>query len=328
MKNSRIFIFVLSSFVCLSGCAKNEIQAIEQKYEEEQKEVLEINNSGVISEDDKKEINETRENIDNDKEEILAEAKKEAQEIIILAKESADKNKTEILENAKAEAQEIIDEAEKEAKKKIEEVEEENNDDKKPEACFEVDGNKYKDNIYYKGSISLDASCSDNTKIYQWYLNGVVIGEGEIFNGFLSMMQKIDVDHEIKLVVTSDDGFIDSTSRIIRFKTVPEPVICFNQDPANVKTFKLNEEYSFDASCSTFSEENPITKYTWKFRDGGIDNPIIKEGIKVNHSFSSHATTFTASECDGPNDGLEVELDIETKIGNNYSNIYHYCIEN
>ncbi|MCX6766853.1 MAG: hypothetical protein NT170_03715 [Candidatus Moranbacteria bacterium] len=224
-----------------------------------------------------------------------------------------------------------------EAKKKKKKKKKTNKKD--PVACFNASSdNQYSDSIFYKGrSIALDAGCSQNATEYLWYLDGENIGSGKTFNklrtNFSSRNKKkyefnakIGVEYKIKLIVIAKSGKTKSLTKVVSFRSIPNPVVCFNQESSNVKTFRLGQEYLFAASCSTYLEENPITKYTWKFRDGGISDAVVKEGVSVVHSFSKPATTVEGSSC-GSNKWLEVELDIETKLGNNSANIHHYCIE-
>ncbi|KKP93234.1 MAG: hypothetical protein US25_C0042G0007 [Candidatus Moranbacteria bacterium GW2011_GWE1_36_7] len=217
---------------------------------------------------------------------------------------------------------------------KKDEDENEKEEKEKPEPCFKISGNQYNADTFYLGILKLDADCSKDSTEYQWYINGNNAGAGKTYAFSYknpSTLNKIKIDiknpFEIKLIATSKDGLVDSTAKTIKFREIPNPTICFNQESSKVKEFSLGEEYEFDASCSTYSEENPITKYAWKFRDGGIDDAIKKEGVKVKYSFSKPSTTWEGGECGGPNDRLEVQLDIETKIGGSFSNIHHYCIK-
>lgn len=242
--------------------------------------------------------------------------------------ESTSAKKIKSIEDPKANIP-VIQVPEKENEEKKIEVKEEDKMEK-PLSCFDIVSDfQYSENIYYQNKkITLDASCSKNARDYFWYSNGVSIGAGKIFdkpllpfNPATRIQKQTNIDNEVKLVTVSENGLVDSNSKIIKFREVPKPTICFNQESSEVKTFELGKEYTFDASCSVASEENPITKYIWKFRDGGLDDAIKKEGVLVQHLFSKGATTFEGP-CYGPNTGLEVKLS-----GNSGGTLYHYCIE-
>jgi hypothetical protein len=226
-----------------------------------------------------------------------------------------------------------VDDKKKSDKKKEESKKKNSNEDEKKESkpCFAIDDKyKYAENVYYKGNLSLDAACSKESSEYQWYFNGSnsksgqkVTYSGGGFGG--SPTIKVGGSLEIKLITTSKDGLTASTTKTITFRDIPKPTVCFNQDSSKVKSFKLGEEYTFDASCSTFSDENPITRYSWKFRDGGQDDAVVKEDVKVKHAFSKPTTTASGGGC---NDGLlSVDLIIETKLGSNGSHTHTYCID-
>lgn len=198
----------------------------------------------------------------------------------------------------------------------------------KPTPCFDIKSDfKYQDNIYYAGKgITLDASCSKDAKDYQWYFNGKSLGSGEIFKNLPSRATSPDSNYEIKLIVNSSDGLTNSISKTVKFRAIPQPTICFNQDSAKVKSFILGQSYNFDASCSTFSDENPIVKYSWKFWDGGLNDAIAQDGVKVDHTFTKRSTNFEGGGCSIG--GVQAELDTVTKLGDAYSNLHTYCISN
>ncbi|MBP7541139.1 MAG: hypothetical protein KA802_14560 [Saprospiraceae bacterium] len=221
---------------------------------------------------------------------------------------------------------------EKDTKKDEDEDEKTSDDRVMPKPCFGISGNKYSENIYYFGTLKFNAECSKDSVEYQWYVNGNSLGVGKTYNFSykdpnISKRLKINVKNpiEIKLIATSRDGLVSSETKTVSFREVPKIDICFNLESSKMKNFKLGEEYAFDASCSTFSDENPITKYTWKFRDGGLDDSVEKEGIKVSHTFSKPTTTSSSSGC---SDGmLSVDLIIATKLSPGSSYGYSYCIE-
>ena len=192
---------------------------------------------------------------------------------------------------------------------------------KEPTPCFKISPLvKYAEGIYYRGAFTLNAACSKDAKKYAWYFNGKKVGSNatllvtayprtkpqdvSYFGNF-----KNGVAVEIKLTVTSSDDISKSTSSTLTLRDAPKPNVCYNQ--TGVKTFKLNKEYTFDATCSdSSSDENPITKYTWKFRDGGIDDPIVETGARVSHTFTKPVTNVGNG-----GESLEVELVVESKFG-------------
>lgn len=194
-------------------------------------------------------------------------------------------------------------------------------------ACFQINSDyKYNETTYYAGKvITLDASCSSEIVDYQWYLAGISFGSGEVLTKNISYNQQINTETEIKLIATSKNGTVKITKKNVWFRKVPMPHACIIPNPTSTSALDLGTVYTFDASCTTFSDENPITKYSWKFRDGGFGDSILKSGILVQHAFSKPATTFEGAGCG--KGGLEVELDLETKLHQNLSSISHYCIK-
>ena len=201
-------------------------------------------------------------------------------------------------------------------------------------ACFEIRNLiKYSEDVYYRKSFSLDASCSRDAKSYTWYFNGVKAGAGvklpvptsikiKGFSGF-----REGVVTEIKLVTTSSDGVSKSESKKISFRKIPEIKACITPKATRDKEFVLGEEIEFDASCTEASDENPITKYTWTFRDGKDGEQ--ETGKKVEHAFSKAAPDTAASDCNrGAEDSMvTVQLLFETKLGLNSSVQWTYCIK-
>lgn len=307
-KKINLLAFLLLATIFLAGCSKDN----EQKNNQEQEKVSE--NTASI------ENSNTAQGENSQAEEVVKSD--ESKETIPTNQESSIKNTTSVDNNKSKEDK-------KDGDDKKDSDDEKEKEKEKPSPCFVITGNKYSENIFYLGILKLNADCSKNSKEYQWYANGNSVGAGKSYN-FYYKTEKISTKNpiEIKLIATSSDGLSASTAKTITFREIPQPTICFNQESSKIKSFKLEQEYSFDASCSTYSEENPITKYSWKFRDGGIDDAVKKDGVKVNYSFSKPSTTWEGGECGGPDDRLEVQLDIETKLGNNSSNIHHYCIDN
>ena len=301
-----IAVALLAVFV-LSGCSKSE-----NKNEESQNLTQE-----VLSENVESTTNEVSKV--SEPEDLKSENTSEADSLAVVNNASNDNTKKE------------NDSDKKKKEDKDDKKKDEDDDEKiKPEPCFSVSGKNYSGNTFYFGGLKLNAGCSKEAREYQWYINGNSAGAGKTYNfqyKTLNPRFKVNVKNpiEIKLIATSKDGLTASETKTITFREIPTPDVCFNQESSEVKSFKLGEEYAFDASCSDFSDENPITKYTWKFRDGGQDDSIEKDGIKVKHTFTKPTTTASGGGC---NYGLlSVDLIIETKIGGGITHSHSYCIE-
>lgn len=229
-------------------------------------------------------------------------------------------------------------EKKKENKEKSSDEEKEEEPSKKvPKPCFTIDNTvKYSEGVYYKKSFNLNGSCSKDVATFEWYLTNAKtkklekIGAGEKIS--VPLLKTLigfgygDV-FEIKLVAISSDGTIESESKNISFRKIPEIKPCITPDSSETKELELDKEIEFDASCTDYEDENPVVKYSWTFRDG---NDGEKEtGKQVNHTFSKGATTFTSSACENGAEGagLEVEILFETKLGFNQSVNYQYCIK-
>lgn len=199
-------------------------------------------------------------------------------------------------------------------------------------SCFTIDKLvKYAEGIYYRQSFALNGSCSKNAATFAWYLDGIKVGTSSKlavplsskFNGFKGFRNY--VPFEIKLIVTASDGATKSESKTISFREIPGVEPCITPSSSKTKELELNSEIEFDASCTKYTDENPVVKYSWIFRDGKEGES--KSGKKVSHSFTKGATTVTFSQCGGEGKALEVELQLETKLGNSNNALFHYCIK-
>ncbi len=201
-----------------------------------------------------------------------------------------------------------------------------------PDPCFTIDGLvKYSEGVYYRKGFTLNGTCSKDADTFEWYFDSVKIGTKEKmlissapkFKGFSGFKEGVAV--EIKLVATSPDGISKSESKKISLRKVPEVDPCITPKMSDTKELELGKEIDFDASCTEYEDENPVVKYSWVFRDGKDGEE--ESGKKVSHTFSKGATTITFSECGGEGQALEVELQLETKLGNSNTALYHYCIK-
>lgn len=211
-------------------------------------------------------------------------------------------------------------------------VQEKETSKKEPKPCFTIDNLvKYAEGIYYRKSFVLNGTCSKDADTFEWYFDNIKIGTKERltiplsshFKGFSGFREGIAV--EIKLVAISADGISKSESKKITLRKIPEIDPCITPKMSDTKELELGKEIEFDASCTKYEDENPVVKYSWIFRDGKEGES--ESGKKVSHTFTKGATTITSSECGGEGQTLGVELQLETKLGNNNNAIYHYCIK-
>ncbi len=324
MESIGLFIKAVSSAVILSvmsiGSYFYHPSKLKQENQTQQSDVV-IEEFAVSEEDKGMELIES----DNEQEKISENIKKSDGADAIMTKANT------VVEAVKENANKKSDKKknEEDDKKEKDSTKDTKSDQVKPEPCFSIaDKNKYAENVYYTGSLVLDATCSKDTNEYQWYFNGSGSKSGQkttFYSGGVPRVYnavKSGTPVEIKLIVTSKDGLSASTTKTVSFREIPKPEVCFNPKSAEVKELEIGKEIDFDASCTTFSDENPVTKYIWKFRDS---NATTKEGKKVSHSFSDKTSTAEGGGCN--NGLLEVELDIETKLGTNSNNLHHFCIK-
>ena len=247
---------------------------------------------------------------------------------VVLSQTSDDKKKDQKKEKTKKEAEssggDSVSSLSKETGMK---KEEDSKKDSKP--CFTIDGGvRYSEDIYYRKAFTLNGTCSKNANKFEWYINDKKIGTGTKLPIPLTLLKfGYGVIFEIKLVVISSDGISENESKKISLRKIPVIEACITHKSSETKELELNKEIDFDASCTGYDDENPITQYSWTFRDG--ENGEKETGKKVSHSFSKGATTFKSSACDNGAEmaGLEVEVLFETKLGFNQSVIYQYCIK-
>ncbi len=142
--------------------------------------------------------------------------------------------------------------------------------------CFGLDASFTSTSTINAGSIST----------YEWNF-----GDGDTASGNTTTHSYSAVgNYTIKLIVTSDSGCIDSTTRSIDVH--PKPVAAFT-----VNDTCVNIGHSFDATASTVSSGN-ITQYNWTFGDAttGLGSTISKT-YTVDGSYNPELIIITDSGC-------------------------------
>jgi PKD repeat protein len=144
-----------------------------------------------------------------------------------------------------------------------------------------------------EGTITADGCVNSGTASivsYLWDFGNGRTGSGARTSSFFSTAGT----YTVKLTVTNDRGFSNSTSQSISIKAVASATADFTASP---QTVGVGERVNVDASASKPTGDRFLIEYNWTWGDGGRSS-----GLLSSHSYSqagSYSITLTVVDSSG-----------------------------